>query len=170
MLSLVQFFFELCLLRRAPQDLPASPALVGVAFVANLLTSMTLAAVVGLGPDLGFFEGLLDAGVALALLYAALKLLDRSPRFQQSAASLMGSGALLGLIATLLLGLLSPGGYEQPPVGALLLFAALVAWSILVTGHILRHTFEIRLGQGVGIAVIYQFLFYSLVSGLFPGA
>lgn len=170
LLRLVQFFFELCLLRRAPQDLPASPALLGVTLAVNLLMGTTLATAIGIGPGLGFVESLLDAAIALGLLYAALHLLDRLPRFQQSGTALMGSGALLGLVASVLLGLLAPGGNEQTPGGAVLLFAALVVWSILVMGHILRHTFEIRLGQGVGIAVLYTFLIYSLLGGLFSGA
>lgn len=170
MRSLIQFFFELCLLRRAPQDLPASDALLGVAFLANLLMGVMLAATVGIAPGLSLAESLVDAVCALALLYVALYLLDRLPRFQQSATALMGSGALLGFITAVVFGLLPPGEDGRASGSTVLLFAALVAWSILVTGHILRHTFELRLGQGVGIAVVYTFFIYSLLGGLFSGA
>jgi hypothetical protein len=167
--ALIQFFFELCLLRKAPQDLPASSVLVGATLVADLLMGAVLSATVGLSPGLGLLQSLVDVALMLALLYGALHLLDRLPRFQQTAAALLGSGALLGFIAVLPLSLLPRSTEGQESGGAVLLFLALIVWSILVTGHILRHTFELRLGQGVVIAVIYSFFAYSLVGGLFSG-
>jgi hypothetical protein len=65
--------------------------------------------------------------------------------------------------------MLPQGSEEQASGGAVLLFLALVVWSILVAGHILRHTFGLRLGQGVAIAVVYNFLAYSLLGSLFSG-
>jgi hypothetical protein len=170
LLRLVQFFFELCLLRRAPQDLPASTALLGVTGLADLLMGTALATAVGLSLPLGLLQSLVDIAFMLALLYGALYLLDRLPRFQQSATALLGSGALLGFVASVPLGLLPSGEAGQDPAGVALLFLVLVVWSILVTGHILRHTFELRLGQGVLIAVVYSFFAYSLLGGLFSGA
>lgn len=169
MQALVQFFFELCLLRKAPQDLSASSALLGVTFAADLLMGMVLAATVGLSAGLGLLQSLVDVVLMLSLLYGALSLLDRLPRFQQTATALLGSGALLGLIAVVPLSMLPQGSDEQGSGGAALLFLALIVWSILVAGHILRHTFGLRLGQGVAIAVVYNFVAYSLVSSLFSG-
>jgi hypothetical protein len=167
--ALIQFFVELCLLRKAPQDLTASSALLGVTFVADLLMGVVLAASVGLSPGLGLLQSLFDIGLMLALLYGALRLLDRLPRFLQTATALLGSGALLGFIAVVPLSLLPQRSEDQASGVAVMLFLALIVWSILVTGHILRHTFALRLGQGVGIAVLYSFFAYSLVGGLFSG-
>lgn len=169
MQALIQFFFELCLLRKAPQDLSASSALLGVTFAADLFVGVVLAAAVGLSPGLGLLQSLVDVALMLALLYGALSLLDRLPRFQQSATALLGSGALLGVIALVPLSLLPQGSEDQASGGVVLLFLALIVWSILVAGHVVRHTFDLRFGQGVGIAVVYNFFAYSLVGGLFPG-
>lgn len=169
MQALIQFFFELCLLRKAPQDLSASSALLGVTLVADLLMGMVLAVTVGLSPGMGLSQSMVDVAFMLVLLYGALRLLDRLPRFQQTATALLGSGALLGFIAVVPLSLVPKGSEDQTSGGAVLLFLALIVWSILVTGHILRHTFELRLGQGVGIAVVYNFFAYTLVGGLFSG-
>lgn len=167
--ALIQFFFELCLLRKAPQDLPGSSALLGVTLVADLLMAMVLAGVVGLSPGRGLIQGTVDAAFMLALLYGASQLLNRVPRFQQTATALLGSGAVLGFIAVVPLSMLPQGSSEQASGGAALLFLALIVWSVLVTGHILRHTFDWTLPQGVGIAVAYNFFAYSLVGGLFSG-
>jgi hypothetical protein len=167
--ALIQFYFELCLLRKAPQDLSASSALLGVTCGADLLMGMVLAATVGLAPGLGLLQSLADVILMLALLYGAMSLLGRLPRFQQTATALLGSGALIGFIAVVPLSLLPQSSEQQASGGAVLLFLAVIVWSILVAGHILRHAFDLRLGQGVGIAVVYNFFAYSLVGGLFSG-
>ncbi|MEA3277178.1 MAG: hypothetical protein U9Q81_18205 [Pseudomonadota bacterium] len=170
MQSLIRFFFELCLLRRAPQDLPGSSTLLGLVLVVDLLVGMLLATSAGLSPGLGLVQSLVDLFFMLALLYGALYLLDRVARFLQAATALLGSGALLGLIGVVPLSMApAPDAAEQPAM-AVLLFLVLVAWSVLVMGHILRHTFDLRLGQGTAIAVAYTLLAYSLVGGLFSGS
>jgi hypothetical protein len=170
LLSLIQFFFELCLLRRTPQDLPASSALLGVVFLADLLTGVMLASVVGISPGEGLSQTLVDSLLMLALLHTALSLTRHQPRFVQSATALLASSALLSLIAAVPLGILLPRDGGNAPESAALFFLALVAWSILVMGHILRHTFDLTLGQGIAIAVIYHFVAYALLGGLFAGA
>ncbi len=170
MLVLIQFFVELCLLRKAPQDLPASSALLGTVLVVDLLAGMLLGSAVGLSAGLTLAEGLVEVIFTLALLYGALQMLNRLPRFQQTATALLGAGALLGVLGMIPLSLLPTGAQNAQSGVAALLFLLLIGWSILVTGHILRHAFDLRLGQGVVIAVFYNLLAYSLVSGLFSGS
>jgi hypothetical protein len=74
LLRLIQFFFELCLLRRVPQDLPASRALLGAALVADLLTETLFATAAGLSLGSGLAQSLVDIGFMLALLYGMLHL------------------------------------------------------------------------------------------------
>jgi hypothetical protein len=167
---LVRFFFELCLLRRAPQDLPASDALLAVVLVADLAVGTLLGATVGLSPGLALGEGVADVIFSLALLFLALRLLDRPARFRQTATALLGSGTLIGVIAIAPLAVLSTGTESTLSALAGLVFLAVIAWSILVTGHILRHCFDLRLGQGVVLAVAYHFLAYTLIGGLVSGS
>ncbi len=165
--ALIQFFVELCLLRRAPQDLPESGALFALTFTASLLMSALLGSVAKLSPLLALAEGTVDLLFTLGLLYLALRFLDRLPRFRQTATALLGAGALIGVVAVLPVSLLSgiePG--EQPPLAGLFLLG-LIAWSILVTGHILRHSFDLRLGQGIVISAAYTLLSYTLIGGIF---
>jgi hypothetical protein len=55
------------------------------------------------------------------------------------------------------------------PLGDLgvLLFLILVVWGLVVIGHILRHTFGIRLANGCLIAMGYFLLINWLVQALF---
>lgn len=170
MQALIRFFFDLCLLRRAPQALPASVTLLGVVLVADLLVGVGLAMGSRVAPGLGLVQSLVDVAFMLGLLYGALRLGNRAARFPQAATALLGSGALLGLLAVVPLAMLPAGKGDQPPVIAASLFLGLIAWSILVTGHILRHTFDLSLTQGTALAVVYTLLAYALMGGLFSGS
>jgi hypothetical protein len=169
--ALITFFAELCLLRRAPQDLPASDALLWVVLVLDLFVGVLvgLSSGLSLGPSL--FQGLMELALLLGVLYGGLAFIHHPGRFTQAATALLGSGALIGLLALMPLAL-NPTGTEDTETAALgaLLLLALVAWSILVTGHIVRHTFGITLGQGTAIAVAFEFLAIALISALFGGA
>jgi hypothetical protein len=66
---------------------------------------------------------------------------------------------------------MAPSGEDAELRGlSALLFMALLAWSVLVTGHILRLTLDLTLVQGALIAVAYNLLAYTLLGALFTGA
>ncbi len=173
--ALIRFFVELCLLRRAPQDLPGSSALLGLILVVNLVASWLVGLAADLSAPVALGQGLADALLSLGLLHLGLSLTRRPARFLQLATALLGAGALLSLVAVapllLLSGAESRGAEsrgETSLAGLPLLF--LLVWSLLVTGHILRHGFDLRLGQGVLIAVAYNLFASTLINTLFPGS
>ena len=170
MQALIHFFLELCLLRKGPQDLPGSAALVQ----ALALVYLAVGVIVGVASEQGLWSALaqtlVDLGLLLGLLYLGLQWKGRSARFLQAGAALLGSGALLSLLVLVPLGM-APSGEDAELRGlGALLFMALLAWSILVTGHILRHTLDLTLVQGALIAVAYNLLAYVLLGALFTGA
>jgi hypothetical protein len=169
--ALIRFFVELCLLRRAPQDLPASDALLRLTLAANLLTGLVLGLVTGQPLLSSLIQGIAELALELGLLYGALRLTRHPGRFTQAGTALLGSGTLIGLFAIFPMAL-NPNGSEESDtatLGALLLLVVLV-WNLVVTGHIVRHTFGIRLGQGIAIAVAYEFLAITLLGILFVGS
>ncbi len=162
MQALIFFFFDLCLLRRAPQDLPASDAVFTLAAVASLLVGVLVSLVDGQSLLIGAIQSLAQLVLLLAILHFGLKMMRLRGRFLQSATALLGTGVLLSLLALVPISL-SPGetsgeGLSLAALSMLLLFA----WSILVAGHILRHTLGVTFGQGVAIAVLYDLLSFSL--------
>lgn len=166
-LAILHFFVDLCLLRRAPQDLPASQVLLALAAGIGLLGSLLLALTAGEKPIIGVLQGLLDLGFMLALLHVALRALNKSARFAQTATALLGADTLMGFLALLPL-TLAAGADEQSGLLALagLLFLALVIWNVLVSAHILRHAFEIALAAGIFVAIAYDVLAFIVVGGL----
>ncbi|MBK1702372.1 hypothetical protein [Thiococcus pfennigii] len=169
MQALIQFFFELCLLRRAPQDLPASDWLFRLVLAASFLVGVLAALIAGLPLALGVLQSLAQLALLLTVLYFGLGWLRRPGRFLQAATALLGTGTLLSLLALVPIGLLplEPSGGDGTLAALLLL--ALFAWSIVVSGHILRHTLGVTLGQGAAIAILYELASLVLLGGLFPG-
>lgn len=170
MLAIVHFFIDLCLLRRAPQDLPASRLLLALVAGASLLGSMLLAMTAGEKALIGLLQGGLDLGFLLALLYAILRLVDKPARFVQTSTALIGADTLIGLLALLPLSL-AAGVDESSPMLVLagMLFLMLVVWGVVATAHILRHALEIRLSQGVLLAIAYDVLSFMVVGGMTQG-
>jgi hypothetical protein len=168
--ALIKFFVELCLLRRPPQDLPASEMLLGLVLVADLVVGVLVGITAGLSWLTSLLQGVAELLLLMVALYAALTQLKLRARFLQAATALLGSGAVLGLVAIPPLSL-NPTGSQENDLAALgaFLLLGLVIWGILVTGHILRHTFSITLGQGSAIAVAFQIVAVTLVTSLFSG-
>jgi hypothetical protein len=105
LLAIVHFFFELCLLRRKPQDLPASTALLAVVLVAGLLGGVLLSVSAGAALLAGIGQTLLDFLLMLGVLHLALEFTDKLPRFLQTATALVGADTLVGIAALVPVGL-----------------------------------------------------------------
>jgi len=160
--ALVTYFVNLCLLRATPQQLPDSGALFGVVLVFNALVGTLLMSTTALGFGGGLAESLFELLLMLGALHIALKMYGHPGRFSQSATAIMGSGALMSLLA---LPLLSGGAPLDD--GAILLLLGLMVWSVVIMGHILRHTFDLTKGQGVVVAALYFFASYHVTTSLF---
>jgi len=170
-LAIINFFIDLALLRRAPQDLPASAALLLLVLAAGLVAGLLLALTAGVGLGSGLLQSLLDLGLMLGALSLALRLLGRPQRFLQTATALLGVDTLITLMALLPVGLARPVDSESGLLAlAGLLFMLLVAWSVLATGHILRHAFGLTLLQGAAIAIGFDLLSFVIVGGIVDSA
>lgn len=165
MLKLLNFFVDLCLLRRAPQDLPASQSLLAVVLVANALAGVVLGIQTWAGAGVALAATALDIGVLLGLLRVALQVRGVTPRFTQSATALLGAGTLFTLLAMPLQPLLDTP--EEIEAGALL-YLLLLIWVQLVYGHVLRHALNLNLVSGVALSLVYTFTSAVLIELLFP--
>ena len=162
--ALLNYFVDLCLLRAGPQDLASSPPLLILTTLANIAVGVVMIADARGGGFNALAESGFEAGLMLAALYLGLQVRKLLPRFTQTATALMGSGLLLGLLA---LPLVSWSQRSESSEAGLLLML-LILWSMVVMGHILRHSFEIRFNLGLGVAVLYTLLAWNLTYLFFP--
>ena len=161
----LRFYYDLCLLKAAPQDAPGSKN----AFYTALFVYLTIGTFIT-----SFSQGLV-VSVIVALLQAIIFIfitnlimwVKKTPeRFFQTVTALMGSGALLALVAipVVYLGTSTTPGVEQSaPVSFLWMISILIlVWETVVIGNILRHAMEIPLLAGVGVALIYMYLSFAV--------
>ena len=167
-MQLLRLFAAICLLRAAPQDLPASRMLLGGTLGLYSLFSWLLA-IPAYGQARAVLIALLDTALLIAFILALLYLLSRGARIFQTLTAMAGSSTLLGLLALPLVLWGQPSQAEEQ-VSGLLLYAwlLLLVWNLLVAGHILRHALSTSLGIGVGVALLYALFSMQLVAALFP--
>ena len=171
MRALFDLFFDICLLRRGPQDVPAAPVLLLLCILAYLSAGY-LALLAGVGaaaPLRSLLLALLDLGLLSVMTYSILRALKHSARLPQTLTALTGCGTLLQIIA-LPLGIWfdhanSSGNIAEIP---LILSLGVLAWSVVVTAHILRHAFAVAFSVGVAYAFAYLFISWSLADWLLP--
>lgn len=165
MLQFAHLFLDIALLRRNPQDLPASPLLLRMSLVAVVISY-----VLALGPRYSLAESLARAVVDVAFLgvfvYALLAWVRHTARFTQSFTALCGTGTILNLVSWPVFGLLNDEGGGFATLG-LLLMLAIVVWGITVTAHILRHALNRDWFQALGVSMLYMICAYTTGALLF---
>jgi hypothetical protein len=168
MMQLVRLFAAICLLRAAPQDLPASRMLLGITLGMYLLFAWLLA-IPAYGQTRAVPVALLDTALLIAFIQGLLYLLARGARILQTLTAMAGSGSLLGLLALPLVLWGQPSQTEEQ-VSGLLLYAwlLLLVWNLLVAGHILRHALSSSIAVGVGVSLLYVLVSMQFMSWLFP--
>jgi hypothetical protein len=171
MKALFELARDLCWLRRGPQDVPHSRILCGGLFALAVLADLILAGVVLHEPSTVQRVALADALMA-GLPYVALSLAGREARWLQT----IGALSLVSIVFTVLMTpVLVVQGPADPNVAATPLqllaawvWLALLAWQILVQGHVLRSALELRLPLGVLIALAFFVAGVSVDLALFP--
>jgi hypothetical protein len=165
MQALLQYFLDLALLRRGPQDLPASSALLALVALGGVVVGAVNGQAIfgGLGPAAG--ANLFDMALTMAMLYLLLQFKGHVARWLQTTTAFLGIGLGAG-VAMLLLGALAQAlGAKEITVLADLLLAV---WLHVVLGHVLRHALDIPLLAGVIIVFAYTMIAFNLVIIAFP--
>ncbi len=170
MITILRRFFDICLLRLAPQDLPPSVFLFGV----SLLLYVGVGVVLGLqtlSVPLALILTLVDAALLAGMLWILLWIRDLLNRFQQSLTALYGATAVMQALAAPLV-LWQPGIVDAETVTTAMMAVSLLLWlwllwNLMVIGHILRHTIATSLPVGMLLALLYVFASFSVTRSLF---
>jgi hypothetical protein len=170
MRSLFRLFWDICLLRTTPAQVPWSPALLLVVLLVSLLIdNLNLAISI---PREGWAHVPLVVLVHSGFYYGSLALLlwltGYRARIVQTLTALAGSGFILSLLAMPLL-LLMSGMQSNTSLLALLLLI-LNLWSLLVMAHILRHALSVGFMLAGVLAFGYFVMSIKLVDMLLPSA
>jgi hypothetical protein len=168
MSRLILIWLDICVLRAAPQDLPASRELLGLAMAGYLLVSFLLSLPAYPPVDAGQLA-LMDAVLLVLFAVTVLYIPGKIARLTQTLTALSGTGTLLGLFALPVIQLLSPD-HESGQLSLLagMLWLALFGWNLIVVAHIMRHALSVNLPVAIGIAMLYTLVAMQIIDALFP--
>lgn len=167
-ITLFREFLNICLLRRAPQDLPASDGLLAITLFASAVGSFIIA--VG---SLDWPPALLSVVVEIlfmcVVIYGLLYQQGHAGRWRQTVTAVAGTNAVLVVFALPLFAwLLNAQSREADPTMPSLLFFGLIIWNIVILGHIFRHALSTMMSLGVLVALAYYTLSVIFINWLIP--
>ncbi len=167
MLLLIRAWFDICLLRRGPQDLPASGFLLGVSLCCYGLVSVLVSSQ-SYTFSMALLLTVVDLGLLVVFAWSLLYLQRKAERLNQTLSALAGTGSLMGLIALPLLLTIGPDATSEPvPASLLSLWLLLLLWNLFIMAHIIRHALSSSFAIGFGISLLYALLNMQVIVTLF---
>ncbi len=157
---LLKLFWELCIFRKAPQDIPYSHDLLFILVILRIITD-TLLNMLYRPLWEAIFIALSIVFIIYIFTYILLFLLNYSNRFIQTYTALIGTDILISIVFLFPLILLSKLDILTD-ISNFSLFAGL--WSIAVTGHIFRYAFSISIFTGIVLALCYVLIIEYLLN------
>jgi hypothetical protein len=170
MRELSRMFWQIALLRRGPQDLPASMLLLVLTVVGYVCVNAVLSSL--LPPESRWPERLLVDSLFMLLWYVVLlRLLGRTERILQTTTAVFGFQAVLTPLLIPSEWLLQRFGQDstwQIPAtcAGLLLFV----WVIAANSHIVRAALEWSAASSVTLVILQTLASWLLQLALFPAA
>ena len=168
MREIIRLFAQIALLRRGPQDLPASPLLLTLTLTAYLAVSFLLSAVL---PPMEGWRGplVVDALFTLAWYAVLLRAVGRPERILQTATAVFGLQAVLAPLSIpsdwLARRFAADATWQVPVTCAAL---ALLAWLVAANGRIVKAALEWSGSASVALVILQMLTGWLLLLALFP--
>ena len=168
MRQLIGLFWEICLLRKSPEDLPCSPVLLGLVLVTGFIIDNINLGFAVPKAGAGQVAGAVLAHTALLTgsIAALMALMGYTGRVLQTLTALIGSGLIISLIAMPLI--ILSGLSEQVAMALALLLLILNIWSLAITMHIFRAALSINVVLAGVLAFGYFLLSLKVIDWLLP--
>lgn len=162
MYQLMVLFFEICILRKGPQDVPASPWLLRLMFVPYLFVNLLILLL-----DSSWSQALLQMTAETVLIvgfcYPLLYFSGKTHRFPQTLTTLLGCDVIISLCAIPAVASLNTYISEVAYIAMIIL----MIWHWLVNGHIFRHALDRTLMFGLALAFLYILISTQVMTLLF---
>ena len=167
MKQIFNIFFDICLLRAGPQDIPYTRYLLFALLGFHVLIGILLGALSFSIPS-AIAYGVTNMLILVVLLRAILMVKKLEARFNQTLSAMAGTDVIVGLIAwpinSWMITARDTGGDIGAPV---ILWLLLVIWSLTIIAHILRNALSAPWAVGIILALLYFFIGYNVSITLF---
>ncbi len=145
-----------------PQVIPAGERPFHIGVLSAVVTYVAALAV-DFGIGYAFARAVVDISVSGAALWAFLRMNGRQARFQQAYGAYCGAVAFPNAAALVLYS----GGAAGGQAFSIADFVLLV-WNLSLLGHVIRHSFELRMSLSIVAALGYVYMITSLLFLLLP--
>lgn len=163
MYSLLKLFFDICIFKKGPQDIPSSKWL----FRVLILTYASISFII-LFIDNSFAKTFQQAVVGTVFILLASKVIliiaNKSERYLQTTCALLATDSLISFFAIPAMATLILEGTDLAFLSVLLL----MLWHWLVTGHVFKHALQKPFTFGLGVAFLYILVSYQVMALFFP--
>ncbi len=150
LLTVIQYFWQLCMLRAHPGQVPTAGWFVALVVLINLGLSIALSKLINDIDTLRITTAIIvQLATFAALLWSGLYLRELPQRFTATLTAWLGCDTVITAVIGAVLAVLSRIN-ENAASGAILV---LLVWSLAVGAHIVRHAFNVSMGFGVVIAI-----------------
>lgn len=171
MLSLVRLFADIALLRRGPEEVPASSFLLFGTVAANFVVNFLVSTLLPPLPGPWHLQLIVDIVFTLAWYVVLMRLFSRSERFLQTTTAVFGYQTVLApvWIATAWLA----GRFQEDDAWLVPIAVAglgMLVWVLAANSRILRSALEQPMPICVSLAVLQTVVGQLVLLGLFPPA
>lgn len=165
--DIVKTLFEICLLRKGPEELPSKNDLMVLLLGLNLTVSIWLGSVIH---NFQLSILLSIVGVIFSLAFIKILLIKKPERFVQTFCAMLGVAILIDVASIpIIYPLLNESLNENIVVIFRLLALAIYVWFVVVCGFIFSRAISSTLGYGISISVGYMLLSYMIFELLLSG-
>lgn len=163
---------DIVLLRRGPEQLPASQVLLGVVLAVHLVVTAILTALMPHAPPTWPLQLLIGTAFLMLWFHAALSLAQKRERFVQTMTAVFATSTLFVPVLVPLASAMQPFMANpenvQPPPGSVVMPAAIFAlWLLAVEVRIVRSAFEWPLFVSIVFVLAQNFVTTWLLGLLF---
>lgn len=165
---LARLFFDICLLKKGPQDVPDSSDVQIMVFMTYLLAGSVLISS-GLPWSDALYQSIIETLLVAIFMYVLLLFFSLPNRFKQSITAIYGSGTLITVLSIPFIFWLDTLIKSESSTGvAGLAVFLIVCWSFVVMGHIIRETIQKSLAISLLLTFCYLYLSYQVIHLVFP--
>mgnify|MGYP003387294525 FL=1 len=166
--TLIRLLFDICLLKKGPQDLNLTEGIKKGVFICYLLAGTGLLSIDG-PLDEAIIKAFIEALMLMFFMFSLLAFYSFPKRFGQSMTAIFGTGALLSVISLPFMLMLNVLHEKQSAAGLVgLAVFLLVCWSFAVMGHIIREATQTSLTLSLLLTFCYLYLSYQFINLIYP--
>lgn len=160
--DLFRLFFRVAFLMSPPQAVPAGERAFYVGVFSAVLTYVAALAV-DFGVGYALARAVVDIALSGVLFWACLYMAGRQARFQQAFGAYCGAVAFANAAAFFLYA----GGTAGEQTFSIADFVLLV-WNLSLLGHVIRHSFELRMSLSIFAALVYVYVLTTVLFVVLP--